>query len=223
METQPTVRPLTFRLGGLQLDTRAALILVLTTLLLMVDAYHGFLGGSTPVESLRGKALERFVYYLVIPLAVIVLAFRDSPGDYGFSFGDWRQGLKWTGLLALCAVPILIVSGRTPAMRSYYLAYGGGLPELLPTFALDLVGWEFVFRGFLLFGLYRIMGPTAVVAQAVPFALAHIGKPELETLSTIFGGTLFGWLAWKSRSFVVPFLLHWFIFSLTVVVARSGI
>jgi membrane protease YdiL (CAAX protease family) len=222
MDSQPTLRPLTFRLGGLHIDTRGALILVLTTLLLMVDAYHRFLGGNTFIEILRGKAIERLVYYLLIPLAVIVLVFGDRPRDYGFTVGDWRQGLKWTGIVLLLAVPVIVASGRTPEMRGYYDLYRGGWPELLSTFGLDLLGWEFVFRGFLLFGLYRLMGPTAVIAQAVPFALAHIGKPELETLSTIFGGTLFGWVAWRSRSFVYPFLIHWFIFSVTVFVARSG-
>src|SRR3972149_3352041 len=75
------------------------------------------------------------------------------------------------------------------------------LGRLIPPAALDLIGWEFFFRGFLLFGLMRLMGPTAVVAQAVPFALAHLGKPEAETLSPIFGGTLFAWVAWRRFSF----------------------
>ncbi|HLB63861.1 MAG TPA: CPBP family intramembrane glutamic endopeptidase, partial [Anaerolineales bacterium] len=117
--------------------------------------------------------------------------------------------------------PFLILVARTPAMTEYYERFPADVQRLIPTAALDLIGWEFFFRGFLLFGLMRLMGPTAVVAQAVPFALAHLGKPEAETLSTIFGGTLFGWLAWRSRSFLYPFLLHWFVYSLVVVAAQA--
>jgi membrane protease YdiL (CAAX protease family) len=115
----------------------------------------------------------------------------------------------------------LILVARTPAMVQYYERYPEALTRLLPTAALDLIGWEFFFRGFLLFGLMRVMGPTAVLAQAVPFALAHLGKPEAETITTIFGGALFGWLAWRTRSFLYPFLLHWFIYSLVIVVAQA--
>ena len=218
----PPMRPLVLRLAGMDLDVRATVALVVVTLLLILDAYHSFLSGDGVAGALRAKAIERFVYYLVIPLAVILLIFRDPPSEYGFGFGDWRQGLLWSGTFIVLSIPLILAVSSTPAMARYYSAYRGSGPDLLFTFFLDLVGWEFVFRGFLLFALYRLMGPTAIVLQAVPFALAHIGKPEIETLSTIFGGTFFGWMAWRSKSFVYPFLLHWFIFSLTVVVAGSA-
>jgi len=220
---QPRRPPLpeTFNLAGLKLDTRVTLCLVIGTLLLLVDSYHRFLPGSSFEDILLAKAAERAFYYLVIPVLIVGLIFRDRPADYGLTLGDWRTGLKWTAAFALLGAPVLIFVARTPAMVQYYDRFPAALERLLPTVALDLVGWEFFFRGFLLFGLLRLMGPTAVVAQAVPFALAHLGKPEAETLTTIFGGTLFGWLAWRSRSFLYPFLLHWFIYSIVVVAAQA--
>jgi membrane protease YdiL (CAAX protease family) len=211
----------TISVGGLRLDVRVTAILVLSTLLLTLDAYHRFIPATTAEGIVVAKALERVVYYLAIPLLVITLVFRESPAEFGFSLGDWRQGLKWTGILIALSLPILLLVARLPGMTAYYDRYPGAVRTLIPTAALDLIGWEFFFRGFLLFGLMRLMGPTAVVAQAVPFALAHIGKPEIEAWSTIFGGTVFGWLAWKSRSFVYPFLLHWFIYTATVLVAQA--
>jgi membrane protease YdiL (CAAX protease family) len=59
--------------------------------------------------------------------------------------------------------------------------------------------------------------------QAVPFVIAHIGKPEVETLSTIFGGFAFGWVAWRTRSFVYPFLIHWYIATFTILVAGGAL
>ncbi len=57
--------------------------------------------------------------------------------------------------------------------------------------------------------------------QAVPFALAHLTKPPLETLSTIFGGIAFGWVAWRTRSFIYPFLIHWFVTTVVILVAMG--
>lgn len=214
-------KPRTFNLGGLELDLRATVIIIVSTLLLMLDYYHRFLPGDTFAAITRAKAIERAVYYLAVPLLTILAVFRDRPSDYGFTLGDWRQGLKWTGIIVLVAAPVLAIAARSPAMIDYYSRFPVDPGQLLPTVTLDLIGWEFLFRGFLLFGLMRVIGPTAVLVQAIPFALAHLGKPEVETLSTIFGGTLFGWVAWRSRSFVYPFLIHWFVYTFVVIVAQA--
>ncbi len=222
METTPTGERSTLNLFGLQLDLRLSVIVIASTLLLMLDYYHRFLPAQTAAEVVRAKAVERIVFYLVIPLLIIVLVFRDRPSEYGFALGNWRQGLKWTVLVIVPAIPVLYLAGRTPAMTEYYARIERGPIEVLLTAGLDLVGWEFLFRGFILFGLLQAIGPSAIVLQAVPFALAHLGKPELETMSTIFGGILFGWVAWRGRSFVYPFLLHWFINTFVILVALSN-
>lgn len=222
MTTHPPTPAGRFRLLGLELDLRAAVFVVLSTLLLMLDHYHRFLPGEGYAGLLRAKALERIIYYLITPLLTI-LAFRDRPADYGFGVGRWREGLLWTLGVVLLATPILFFSARTPSMAQYYAAVERPPGEVLFVSALDLVGWEFVFRGFLLFGLARVAGPNAVLLQAIPFAMAHIGKPELETMSTIFGGTLFGIVAWRSRSFLYPFLIHWFVTCFVTLVAMGVI
>ncbi len=69
----------------------------------------------------------------------------------------------------------------------------------------------------------RSFGTNGLWLQAVPFALAHIGKPSIETFSTIFGGFAFGWLAYRTRSFVYPFLLHWFVGTFAILVAAGAL
>jgi membrane protease YdiL (CAAX protease family) len=76
-----------------------------------------------------------------------------------------------------------------------------------------------LFRGWILFGYLRKFGPEALWLQAVPFAIMHVTKPELETLSTIFGGFFFGWVAYRTNSFLYPFLIHWFVASFTILAA----
>lgn len=196
--------------GKLVFDWKVVAITIASTLLLMVDHYHRFL---------PDKAWERLILYLVIPLAFILLVFRENPRAYGFTLGDWRAGSVITALGILLMAPIIWYLGRSdPTMTNYYKPYVEGLPW---TTFLDLIGWEFFFRGWILFGYARKFGPEALWLQAVPFALAHIGKPEVETLSTIFGGFAFGWVAWRTRSFLYPFLIHWFISTFVILVAAG--
>ncbi len=193
----------------LSFDWRVVGATVAATLLLMVDAYHRL----TP-----NKGYDRLILYLVIPLALIILAFRDNPTAYGLSLGDWRLGLLLTVGSIILIAPVLWLVARGGAMKSYYAPQVVGLPW--NTF-IDLFGWEFFFRGFILFTYARKMGANALWLQAMPFALAHIGKPEVEALSTVFGGFVFGWIAYRTRSFLYPFLIHWFVASFTIVVAAG--
>lgn len=216
----------TIHLAGLDVPWRPAVAIILSTLILTADWYYNFLERVIPTasfpERMRVKAFDGLALYLLIPLLVIVVVFREKPADYGFRLGDWRMGIKWTAILCAAATPILLIAGRTPVMTAYYARYSDGTASVLLTTALELFSWEFLFRGFLLWALYRVAGPSAVLLQAVPFALAHLSKPPLETLSTIFGGTLFGWLGWRTKSFLYPFALHWFVMSLAILAATLG-
>ncbi len=193
----------------LHFDWKVVTVTTISTLLLLVDYYHSL----TP-----SKLIDRTLLYLIVPLLVVLLLFRENPVKYGFTFGDWKTGLLLTIIGIVLIAPILWLVAHGGAMKSYYEPQLRGLPW--NTFA-DLFGWEFFFRGFVIFAYVRRFGPEALWLQAVPFALAHIGKPEVETLSTIFGGFAFGWVAYRTRSFVYPFLIHWFVASFTIVVAAG--
>ena len=218
--------------SALRLDWTIAILTVCSTLLILIDFYQAsiipwdhlmVLGRSVDPGWVRvpPKTLDRTVLYLIIPMALTVLVFRASPAEFGFTFGRWRLGLALTAAGILLVTPILwLVVKGSPSMLSFYKGQAAGLPW--NTF-VDLFGWEFLFRGWLLFGYGRKFGPEAIWLQAVPFALAHVGKPEIETLSTIFGGFAFGWVAWKTRSFFWPFLIHWFVASLTILLAAGVI
>jgi uncharacterized protein len=196
----------------LHFDWKIVLITVVSTILLTIDHYH---------KLTAYKYIDRVILYLVIPLLITLVIFRENPRAYGFTLGDWKLGLTYTLLGILLMAPIIYSLGHgNPSMKTYYERFLTGLPW--STF-LDLIGWEFFFRGWILFAYARKFGPEALWLQAVPFAMAHIGKPEVETLSTIFGGFAFGWIAWRTRSFVWPFLIHWFIATFIILVAAGRI
>jgi membrane protease YdiL (CAAX protease family) len=192
---------------GLHFDPKIVTITIVSTLALTVAHYH------TDWRPYDGVAL-----FLVIPMAFILFVFRENPKEYGFQLGDWKAGLALTlGALAVILPVLWFVVKGNPSMQDYYRPL---LKPSLPLYTfLDLVGWEFLFRGWILFGYARKFGPDALWLQAVPFAIAHFGKPEIETLSTLFGGLAFGWVAWRTKSFLYPFLIHWAIFTFVVLVA----
>jgi membrane protease YdiL (CAAX protease family) len=194
----------------LNFDWRVVVVTVVGTLLLTIDHYYMFTDY---------KHLDRFIFYFVIPLALTLILFRENPKQYGLTFGDWKLGLIYTVLGILIMAPILYFLGQdNESMRIYYAWLLPGLPW---TTFLDLIGWEFFFRGWILFAYLRRFGHDALWLQAVPFAMAHIGKPDIETLSTIFGGFAFGWVAYRTKSFVWPFLIHWFISTFVIMVAAG--
>jgi len=196
----------------LKFDWKIVTVTILSTLLLMVDHYH---------KLTDFKYWDRVILYLVIPFLVILILFRENPKEYGFSFGDWKLGLTYTTVGILFMAPIINYLGKGDvSMQKYYEPFLKGLPW---TTFLDLIGWEFLFRGWILFAYSRKFGHDALWLQAVPFALAHVGKPEIETLSTIFGGFAFGWVAWRTKSFVWPFLIHWFIATFIIIVASGAL
>ena len=212
---------------GLRLPRRATAAIAVVTLVLLVDFSRTFLPdelialGRTPV-ALRMVAIERAVLFGLLPLGVVIFAFRDGPGRYGVTLGDWRAGLSL--MLLGCAVmtPIVLWFATLPDARAYYGPSAEPLPGLLLTNTLDLSAGEFLFRGFLTFTLLRAIGPIGVLVATMPFVYAHLGKPELELYSTLAGGLVYGWLAWRTRSILWGTIGHVYILSLVIVAAGAA-
>jgi membrane protease YdiL (CAAX protease family) len=216
---------------GLRLPVRATVAVFVVSMVLLLD-YHGrvngivegLLGpfGGSVADEKRVQGIARLVLLGIVPLGVVVLGFRDRPARYGLRRGDWRAGLVLA--LAGCAVmvPIVLAIARVPAFAAYYGPQAAAPGEVLLTSALEVMAAEFFYRGFLLFALLRVVGPLAVVLATLPFAFAHLGKPEVETLSTLGGGLLYGWLDWRTGSVVWSGAAHAIILTLVVVAAGGG-
>jgi len=96
----------------LEFDWKVVAVTIVSTLLLMVDHYHKFMAH---------KYWDRVILYLIIPLLIILIFFRENPREYGFSFGDWKLGLVYTLLGALFMTPVIYLLGSGDAsMQEYY-------------------------------------------------------------------------------------------------------
>lgn len=220
----------TVEILGLRLPVRATVAVLAVSLLLLVD-YHGRIDGlidaalgpfgSAPPDAKRLQSLGRLVVEGAIPLLLVLLVLRDRPSRYGLRLGDWRAGLAIALAGAAVMTPVVLALARTDAFASYYAPQAAAPADVVLTTALEVIPAEFFFRGFLLFALLRVVGPIAVVIATLPFAFIHLGKPEIETLSTLGGGLLYGWLDWRTGSVLWSGLAHTWILALAVVAAGA--
>jgi membrane protease YdiL (CAAX protease family) len=155
-------------------------------------------------------------FFTLFVLSVIIIKFilKENLKDYGLALGDYKTGIKISALFLAVMLPIIwIVSSTESFIQKYphlhtareswtiFFIYESGM--LLYMFA-----WEFIWRGFMLFGLKERFGYYAVFIQMIPFVILHNGKPELETFGAIAGGIALGILALRTKSFYYCVAVH---------------
>ena len=75
-------------------------------------------------------------------------------------------------------------------------------------YGFDFVSIEFFFRGFLILSLMRICGMHCIVPVACFYCAIHFGKPMGEAISSFFGGTLLGIIAYNTGSIWGGLIVH---------------
>ena len=196
---------------------KPTLILGSSTVLMLVWRYYcsteflaGQFGGVTTdprVAGAIGNFLSCFVLLGLVPALVVKLVFRERLQDYGVGLGIPVHAWQAFAILA----PVFVLA-------AYWAAHDREILTKFPinpqagtsagmfalhalTYLLFYIGWEFHFRGFLLFGLRSSLGDAnAVLIQAMASALLHIGGPASETFGAILAGLLWGALAFWTRS-----------------------
>jgi len=150
----------------------------------------------------------------VLPVLCLVFLFKRRPAEIGLGAGDWRLAAK----LALAYLPLVIIGtwilSDSPAFQTKYphhppAAHSWGVfavYELL--FLFYWFGWEYLWRGFVLFGTAHTFGLYAIFVQAMPFAILHYEKPFPEAVLSIVGGIALGALVWRCRSFWIAIPIH---------------
>lgn len=150
----------------------------------------------------------------LVPVIILLVFFKRKPRQIGLGLGDW----KLASVLAALYIPLVIVA-------TWILSDGSSFQQNYPHYqpaALDWrfflvyellflfywIGWEYLWRGFVLFGTAHTFGLYAIFVQTVPFALLHLEKPLPEALLSILGGVALGALVWRCRSFWIAVPIH---------------
>lgn len=170
-----------------------------------------------------GSSLLLFMF---VPLALSALFRGSFTRRYGLGLGDWRAGLAISALFLVVMLPATYLASKWSSFAHHYPLAGQGaftlryarVPEVRSAalfaiyelgYALYFVGWEFLFRGWMVNGLLPRFGRAgAVLIPVAPFALMHLGKPELEALGSVAAGIALGVLALRTRSFWYGAAVH---------------
>lgn len=128
-------------------------------------------------------------------------------------------------LILLAGAAVIVAIGSTFSdIQNFYPKYarsGGGafaraveMPEWIiaaayeVAYGFDFISTEYFFRGFLVIGLYRYLGPHVLLPMAASYAVLHFGKPAAEAFSSIFGGYILGVIAIHHRSIWGGVIVH---------------
>jgi membrane protease YdiL (CAAX protease family) len=157
-----------------------------------------------------------FVAFGLAPALLARTVLGRGAGSLGLGVGDPKATLRLLAIGAPLALAAGYVGSRSPVLAQVY-PLGGSLPPMPERFAahalLYLVyylGFEYLFRGFLLLGTAPAVGPAAAnLLQACLATAFHLGKPGLELASVFPASLLFGWATLRTRSIWCALAVHW--------------
>lgn len=153
--------------------------------------------------------ISSFIYFGIFPVLTILIFLRKNPLDFGLRLGNYRLWLPYVLIFLAIAIPILYFTSDMSSVQGYYRSHRNfDLLKYALQMGVYMLGWEFLFRGFMLFGLKEKFKEGSIIIQMIPFVLLHFGKPEIETISTIFTGLLWGYICYRGKSFWPAFIMH---------------
>lgn len=207
-------------------DLRTASILLITALIVILQMKWGdrgyFRSEIAPLLELERSGLGSWIWWFgmqgilgfVVPVALLKWGFRFSWKEMGLGLGDYSFALKIMALyLPLVLIGTWVLSDSAAFQDSYPHLSEAALNWKVffiyeAFFLLYWIGWEYLWRGFVLFGTARTFGAMAIFIQAMPFAIMHFDKPFAEAFLSIIGGVALGALVWRSRSFWIAVPIH---------------
>ncbi len=172
---------------------------------------------NTVLEDLASYAywfLFDFILFLIIPFMIIKFLFKEKIINYGLLIENKKIGFSLMAVSILVFVPILFFISASENFSQYFPLMQSAKDDLLIfiiyeiLLLLFLFSWEFIFRGFILFGLEKRFGLYAIFIQMIPFVILHNGKPFIETFASIIGGLFLGYLALRTKSILYGFIIH---------------
>ena len=185
--------------GFLRAWYQEIVVIGFATLFMILHAHH----------EIENFWISSLVYFGLLPVLVILIFLRKNPLNFGLRIGNYRVWIPYIVIFLVIAIPVLYFTSDMSSVQGYYRTHRG---FDFATYALQMgvymLGWEFLFRGFMLFGLKDKFKEGSIIVQMIPFVLLHIGKPEIETTSTIFTGLLWGYICYRGKSFWPAYIMH---------------
>jgi uncharacterized protein len=194
-----------------------ALVLILAAVVLTACFYHARIPTLPPQPRLLAWVAINFGLQFLIPVMVIKLVFKRRLSEFGLQWGRSWIWSRYLAVFLVALVPVILISAQWPSFQGYYSTHlwamqsAGHFALFAAAWLVYFFGWEFFFRGFMLFALARNMGALAIFVQTIPFTMMHFNKPPTECYAAVIAGIALGLMAYRGRSFIGCWLLHWII------------
>lgn len=210
----------------LNIQLSMPLIALLLMSCLVFSFRSAFIGHKDWIELMSNNGyirLNQLIYnnifrflYLVLPLLLVWLIYRKKDSQfYGFSLQNHHFKIYFIFLLVM--LPLIFGASFLSDFLEYYprakklMYYNPSVSDVLLYelfYGLDFISIEVFFRGFLVIGLIHLVGIDSIIPMAVFYLSIHFGKPIGESISSFFGGTLLGLMAFHTRSIIGGIMVH---------------
>ncbi|HYH63203.1 MAG TPA: CPBP family intramembrane glutamic endopeptidase [Urbifossiella sp.] len=153
-------------------------------------------------------ALAAFTLYAVVPGFVVTVCFREKLTDYGVGvrgvIADWPVYLAFATIM----VPLVYLCSALPRFQEIYPFYrvtspadvNAALVRWELAYALQFIGLEFFFRGFMVHGTKHRFGTYSVFLMVIPYCMIHFHKPVAECFASIVAGVALGVVSLVTKS-----------------------
>jgi hypothetical protein len=235
------------------LTEKTALILLSTFILLILwgskgdmkilskifgEKWPGVLFPGVPWHDQLASFIVGFLLLVVVPCCIIKFVFKEKLSEYGLGWpkenNRRKQAVMAFFLIMGIAVIPFFLSAFNPEMQQEYPLFGdviargdwGAFIVYELVYLVFFVVIEFIYRGYLLFGIFKIkdievfkgvkgikgplvFGIYAILIQMLSYTMWHIAKPVPELIGTIFWGIGTGAVVLKTRTIWPVIIAHW--------------
>jgi membrane protease YdiL (CAAX protease family) len=165
-----------------------------------------------------GIILQRvtgFLLFGILPAVLILINTEKGLFDYGLNLKKLSTSLIWIGILTPVILGFSWLASRSKKNLAQYpqIRENEWNISLLFLSSLSwiiyLIGYEFMFRGFLLFNCHNAYGIlAAVIINTVIYSLVHFHKGLGETIGAIPLGVILSLLTLKTGSIMIALVVH---------------
>ena len=176
-------------------------------------------------------ALQALVFMGFAPLLLLILSSKMNLLDFGFRLPSRKKEAIVLIVLAFTVLmPLIIFFSGQDAFQDYYSLKKESLFNFLVLIILPSLIYyfaeEFLFRGFLFWGLWHKIKYHSFWITSLIFSIFHLSKPLPEVFFAFFASLIFCYLSLKTKSFVPAAVAHFLVAialnALIVFVAGAG-
>jgi membrane protease YdiL (CAAX protease family) len=170
---------------------------------------------TASVRSVLLNRLSGTILYGFVPLVVVIFVFDMPVSRFGLNADSLDKSMIWWIPLAVLIIALNSLAAKNRQHLSQYpqiraSQWNSGLITLSALSWISyLAGYEFMFRGFLLFSCLGSFGFwPAIVINIALYSLVHLPKGYRETIGSIFFGFLLCYSTILLGSCWFAFLVH---------------